>query len=49
MPMETARFLQKYRNGLNGAFYESETDRFIFNYLNYYTFAKVSWDLKSDL
>ena len=49
MPQETARFLQKYRNGLNGAFYESETDRFIFNYLNYYVMAKMMWNSSQDI
>lgn len=49
MPKETARFLQNYREGLNGAFYEAETDRFIFNYLNYYVLAKMMWNSSQDI
>ena len=29
---------------ITGAFAESESDRFIYNYLNYYVFSKVCWD-----
>ena len=32
-----------------GAFCETESDRWIFNYLNYYVFAKVAWDPDLDL
>ena len=32
-----------------GAFAESESDRFLYNYLNYFIFAKVTWDNKADV
>ena len=32
-----------------GAFFESETDRYINNYLTYYLHGKYSWDNKADL
>ena len=31
-----------------GAFAESESDRFLYNYLNYYIFSKVAWDNRAD-
>ena len=33
---------------IDGAFAESESDRFIYNYLNYYVFGKVCWNPKVD-
>ena len=33
---------------ISGAFAESESDRFIYNYLNYYVFGKVCWNPKRD-
>ena len=32
-----------------GAFAESESDRFLYNYLNYFIFSKVAWDNKADV
>ena len=32
-----------------GAFTESEVDNWLFHYLNYYVFAKVGWDNKTDV
>ena len=32
-----------------GGFSESETDRFSFNYLNYYVYSRVCWDVKTDI
>ncbi len=49
MHRQTALYLQHVKNYIYGVFLESETDYEIFNYLNYYTFAKVSWDLNTDL
>lgn len=34
---------------IRGAFAESETDRYFFNYLNYYVFSKVCWDNSVDV
>lgn len=33
----------------DGGFCESESDRAIYNYLNYYVFSKVSWDADVDI
>ena len=44
MPRETANFISSYRNYLDGVFWESETDRYLFNYLNYYVAAKMMWN-----
>ena len=49
MHRQTGRYLQHVKNYIYGVFLESETDFEIFNYLNYYTFAKVAWDLDTDL
>lgn len=32
-----------------GAFAESESDRFSFNYLNYYVYSRVCWDSSADI
>ena len=32
-----------------GCFSESESDRFSFNYLNYYVYSRVCWDVKTDI
>ena len=32
-----------------GGFSESETDRFSFNYLNYYVYSRICWDNKTDI
>lgn len=34
---------------ITGAFAESESDRFLYNYLNYYVFSKVCWDVTLDV
>lgn len=49
MPRETAEFLQKFSSGLEGAFYEAETERYILNYLNFYVLAKVMWNNSLDV
>jgi len=33
----------------DGGFCESESDRAIYHYLNYYVFSKVSWDVNTDI
>ena len=45
-PMAYARFFQRLAPYSFGAFCETESDRAIYNYLNYYVFAKIGW--KSD-
>ena len=49
MHRQTGKYLQHVKDYIYGVFLESETDYEIFNYLNYYTFAKVTWDLDTDL
>lgn len=49
MHRQTGRYLQHVKNYIYGVFLESETDFEIFNYLNYYTFAKITWNLDTDL
>ena len=49
MHRQTGKYLQHVKNYIYGVFLESETDYEIFNYLNYYTFAKVTWDLNTDV
>ena len=34
---------------VTGCFSESESDRFSFNYLNYYVYSRVCWDNKTDI
>ncbi len=42
-------YFQERREWLLGAFIESETDFYIFNYLNYYIFAKATWNNQADV
>ena len=49
MHRETGKYLKHVRDYIYGCFLESETDFEIFHYLNYYTFAKVSWNLDTDV
>ncbi len=34
---------------VTGAFAESESDRWLYNYLNYYVFSRICWDPESDV
>ena len=53
IPNSTPRAVGSYykRNGkiISGASMESETDVFLFNYLNWYVFSKVCWDTNTDV
>ena len=42
-------YFQERKDRLFGAFIESETDYYIFNYLNYYVFAKATWNNTADV
>ena len=42
-PRTWARYYQHVAKWINGAFAESESDRWFYNYLNYYVFSKVCW------
>lgn len=52
VPQMSPRAYGEYYKGIApwifGAFAESESDRFLYNYLNYYIFSKVAWDNKAD-
>ena len=49
MHRQTGLYLKKMRKYIYGSFLESETDYELFNYLNYYTYSRISWDLDTDL
>ena len=48
MPRTAAKFIRTYRDYLDGVFWEAETDRYLFNYLNYYVAAKLMWNTSLD-
>ena len=48
-PHAVARYFKALAPDVFGAYYESETDRFLYNYLNYYVYAKVAWDPSVDV
>ena len=47
-PRAYGEYYQNLAPWIFGAFAESESDRFLYNYLNYYIFSKVAWDNKAD-
>ncbi|MBR2373350.1 MAG: DUF4838 domain-containing protein [Lentisphaeria bacterium] len=53
IPQMSPNYCGKYYQDISpwifGMFAESESDRFFFNYLNYYIISKVSWDNKTDI
>jgi len=53
VPQVTPRAYATYYKALapviRGAFAESETDRYFYNYLNYYVFSKLCWDNDVDV
>ena len=48
-PKAWGRYYQLASPWIFGSFAECETDHAVFNYLNYYVFAKVAWNPKLDL
>ena len=48
-PRAWAKFYQHSAKWINGAFAESETDRWFYNYLNYYVFSRVCWNNACDV
>lgn len=48
-PRAVANYYQYHRENIYGAFMESETDKLIYSYLNYYLFSKVAWDNHADV
>ena len=48
-PRAWGEYFQTLSPHIFGGFCESESDRWIYNYLNYYVFAKLGWDPSLDL
>ena len=48
-PKAIGKYYQKMSDHILGAYMQSGTDHYLFNYLNYYVFSKVSWDNQTDL
>ncbi|MCF6176465.1 MAG: DUF4838 domain-containing protein [Victivallaceae bacterium] len=48
-PRAIGSYYKKMQPDIIGAYMQSNTDRYIFNYLNYYVFSKVAWDNNLDL
>ncbi len=49
IPNIVGKYIADRRDLIFGTFLESETDYFIYNYLVYYVFAKVSWNTETDI
>ena len=43
------RYYADLKDSIIGGFSESETDRFSFNYLNYYVYSRMCWDTSVDV
>ena len=48
-PRAWGRYYQSIAPHIFGAFAESESDRPIFNYLNYYVFSRIGWNTAADI
>ena len=48
-PKAWGRYFKRLSDWIIGGFGESESDRWIYNYLNYYVFSRVCWDVNVDL
>ena len=48
-PNAIAKYYKSQKPYIFGAYMESETDKYIFNALNYYVFGKVCWDNNTDV
>ena len=48
-PRAWARYYRAVAPYVTGAFAESESDRWIYNYLNYYVFSRVCWNPDADV
>ena len=48
-PRAWARYYRAVAPHVIGAFAESESDRWIYNYLNYYVFARICWNPEADV
>ena len=48
-PRAWARYYRAVAPHVTGAFAESESDRWLYNYLNYYVFARICWNPEADV
>ena len=48
-PREWGEYYRTVAPWIIGAYAESNSDRWIYNYLNYYVYGKVAWDNKADV
>ena len=48
-PRAWARYYRAVAPHVTGAFAESESDRWLYNYLNYYVFSRVCWNPDADV
>jgi len=48
-PKAYGRYFKSVKDWIFGAYAESESDRIIYNYLNHYVFAKLMWNLDTDV
>ena len=48
-PRAWARYYRAVAPHVTGAFAESESDRWLYNYLNYYVFSRLCWDPDADV
>ena len=48
-PRAWAEYYKSLADVIDGAFCESETERLFFNYLNYYVYSRVCWDVGTDV
>ena len=48
-PHAWGHYYKKAAPYIFGAFNEAESDSFAFNYLNYYVFSRVAWDVNADV
>ncbi len=48
-PRSWGAYYKSVRSFAFGAFAESESDNWMYNYLNYYVFSRVSWDVDADV
>ena len=48
-PKAWGEYYKPLAGDILGTFAESETDRWLYHYLNYYVFSRVMWDAKTDV
>ena len=49
MPRATGEYYKALAGDIIGAFAQCDTDKWIFNYLNYYVLSHVMWDTRTDV